>query len=104
MSRLRGDSRSVNVAFGYQITAPGLKGTVEKVEPGDEGFRGGSFLSEEFEEAVKRADLSTQAVFELKVAQTFVPEADPDMRAAEVRMVTREKEPAFSLTMPARAD
>ena len=71
MSILRGDSRPVDVAFGYQITAPGLQGTVEKVDTGDEGFRGGSFLSEEFEEAVKQADLSTQAVFELKVTETF---------------------------------
>jgi len=104
MSILRGDSRPVEVAFGYQITAPGLQGTVEKVDTGDEGFRGGSFLSEEFEEAVKQADLSTQAVFELNVTETFIPESDADMRAAEVSMVTREGEPAFALAMPARGD
>jgi hypothetical protein len=102
MTDLPGDSSPVDIAFGYQITAPGLQGTVEKVEIETTGYRGDSFRAEEFEEAVKQADLSTEAVFELDVTEAFVPESDEDMRAANVEMVTRESEPAFALTMPER--
>jgi hypothetical protein len=104
MIDLPGDSQPVEIAFGYHIRAPGLQGTAEKLSPIEDDYRDTAFRAAEFETAVEKAELSTAAVLELNVAETFVPESDDEMRAAHTGMVTREGEAAFEVVMPSRGD
>jgi hypothetical protein len=100
MKTLPGTSAPVAVAPGYQITAPGLKGTVKKLLPNKQGYRSGGVRNAEFEKAAKQADLRTIAVLEMNVRQQVTPRRRGVRSSDVARMVTREAEPAFALAVP----
>ena len=91
---------AVNVAPGYQITAPGLKGTVKKLLPSKQGFRSGGVRNVDFEKAAKEAELRTIAVLQLDVRQQLMPRRRGVRSSDGSRMITREAEPAFALAVP----
>lgn len=102
MSELPGSSQWVEIAPGYRIRAPGLKGNARRIAPNDQAFRSeGTLLTGELEKALVKADIRLQATFELDVTRTPLPVGDGMRSTAGAEMLTREAEPGFALAVPA---
>lgn len=102
MSELPGNIQWVEVAPGYRIRAPGLKGNARRIAPNDQAFRSeGTLLTGELEKAIVKADIRLQATFELDVTRTPLPVGEGMRSTAGAEMLTREAEPGFALAVPA---
>lgn len=102
MKELTGGVLPVQIAPGYEITAPGLEGTVREIAPTDQAFRSeGAARAVALEEALGEAGLATEAVFEMDVVDVAPSESEGARAAGDMGMVTREGEPAFELAVPA---
>ncbi len=89
-------SRSVHLAPGYTLNAPGLVGRVNVVNPQDQATRSASGLSEPLlSAALERADLTIRTLFELDIT------ADRGTGSAAAPQTRSTGEPAITLRAPA---
>ncbi|GAA1061443.1 lipase family alpha/beta hydrolase [Agromyces bracchium] len=84
MTDLDGTTTGVEVAPGYWITAPGLRGSVEARLPRPVGSadRGPELATEAFDAAARESGLREVMKFELHVQEVPLPPAAPRQRAA----------------------
>ncbi len=89
-------SRSVHLAPGYTLDAPGLVGRVNVINPQDQATRSANGLSETaLNAALERADLTLRTLFELDIT------ADRGTGSAPSPQTRSTGEPAITLRAPA---
>ena len=101
MPDLSGSSAPVQLAPGYELTAPGLVGTITEMTAEASATRGDAGLHEPaFLRALAGADVYAGKVFEIELSAEAPALADDGTRADGLTNVTRSGEPAGELAIP----
>ncbi len=102
MAELTGSPLPISVAPGYEIQAPGLRGTVRVLSPRGEATRsaGGEF-AQALSRALEREDIATEQLLELAVsAEPSAHDLGEAVRSGAVLGQTRRGKAALALTAP----